>query len=330
MRIQTLRKHLTGRLAQATLSSVAEQQGKYRIDVVSRRTGLKPSTLRAWERRYGVPTPRRTDSSYRLYSDNDISLIRRLIALREQGLSASQAAEALLREESRAEERSVETSAEPAVAVDDYTPIRAMLLDAVHRYDPQRFREVLTRACGLGSATTISREVLMPVMEEIGARWQAGEFSIGQEHMASELVASAAGRLIDMLQPPEATAPIVILASFADEQHAMPLTAVAIEAASSGLRPVLLGARTPAEAIAQAVQRLSPGCVGLSITTALSPERARILVGEYGDACGDVPWIVGGRKAASIGELVLEHGGRLATSTSEISVGEQLRRLALS
>jgi MerR family transcriptional regulator, light-induced transcriptional regulator len=63
------------------------------IKDVAERTGLAPGTIRMWEQRYGVPVPARTGAGYRVYSDEDVELLRRAVALREHGLSVSAALE---------------------------------------------------------------------------------------------------------------------------------------------------------------------------------------------------------------------------------------------
>ncbi len=54
-------------------------------------TGLKPDTLRAWERRYGIPEPDRSGGGHRLYSQHDINTLKWLLARQEEGLSISRA-----------------------------------------------------------------------------------------------------------------------------------------------------------------------------------------------------------------------------------------------
>ena len=71
------------------------ESGKYRIQAVADMTGVAAATLRAWERRYGLPTPQRTKSSYRVYSDEDVALIRRLRALCDGGMAPADAARTL-------------------------------------------------------------------------------------------------------------------------------------------------------------------------------------------------------------------------------------------
>ena len=79
---------------------VPSKTGKYRIQAVSEITRVPAATLRAWERRYGIPSPQRTASSYRLYSDHDIALIQELQAMCAEGMSPAEAAQRLT--ESRA------------------------------------------------------------------------------------------------------------------------------------------------------------------------------------------------------------------------------------
>ena len=70
--------------------------GRYRIQAVAEMTGVSAATLRAWERRYGIPSPSRTASAYRLYSDRDIALVRQVRELCEGGMAPSQAAQVVL------------------------------------------------------------------------------------------------------------------------------------------------------------------------------------------------------------------------------------------
>src|SRR3954452_18350215 len=70
--------------------------GPYRINVAAELCGIPAATLRAWERRYGVPVPRRTASAYRLYTREDVELLRRMRDLVEEGVSPAEAARVVL------------------------------------------------------------------------------------------------------------------------------------------------------------------------------------------------------------------------------------------
>ena len=73
--------------------SIAEfsKEPKYTIKVLSERTGVRPVTLRAWERRYDLLDPDRLDNNYRLYSERDIQVIRWITHRLDEGLSISTA-----------------------------------------------------------------------------------------------------------------------------------------------------------------------------------------------------------------------------------------------
>ena len=142
----------------------------------------------------------------------------------------------------------------------------------------------------------------------MGERWHAGLISVGQEHMASEILGSAARDMLRLFAA-DMTSPPVILACFADEEHALPLYGVAFRMAQWGYRPVILGARTPPAAIRHATERLDPALIGLSLTVAPPAYRARELVEAYGNAAGEVPWLVGGAGSTEIEEVITAAGG---------------------
>src|SRR5512135_129521 len=63
----------------------------FNLKVVLKETGLGADTLRAWERRYGLPVPNRSAGGHRLYSQRDIETIKWLIKRQAEGLSISRA-----------------------------------------------------------------------------------------------------------------------------------------------------------------------------------------------------------------------------------------------
>ncbi len=277
-----------------------EDEGKYRINVVAQKTGISAATLRAWERRYGIPVPRRTESSYRVYSDDDIALIQRVRSLCGDGMSPSEAAKVVLSEASQ--------PLEQAHLGDPYEQVREQILHAVQAFDPDGIEMAVNRALTLGSASVICEQVIVPVMFKIGAMWHAGDITIAQEHIATQLLETTARKLIGLLQPPPGSRR-VLLACFAEDEHALSLYGIALHLAQASFRTLMLGARTPPAAVGQSVQRLKPACVGLSVTLAPPPHRARELVDAYADACGDTPWVVGGQGSAVLAPLVHARGG---------------------
>ena len=276
----------------------------YRIRAVSEMTGIATATLRAWERRYGFPTPSRSDSSYRLYSGRDVERVKRMQTLVDGGLAPSEAAKAVLNEEEAAPLPSMGES-------DVFEEATARVVQAARLIDTNAISQEIRRALLLDSGLMAFRKVLGPALVQIGELWHAGEISVAGEHAATHLIGAAVLDLV-RLQPVSADAPRALLGCFPDEQHGVPLYGAALELATWGYRPIVLGPRTPPVAIARGIEAVAPAIVGLSVTVAPgSPAAMREIVDGYGDAVGVVPWVVGGSAADSMRTFIEARGGHV-------------------
>ena len=277
--------------------------GRYRIQSVAEITGVSAATLRAWERRYGIPAPRRTASAYRLYTEQDIELIKRVRELCDSGIAPSQAAQMVLATRSSREEFT-------HLEFDTHELAIQKLLAAVEKFDADMIEAAVKHALFLGPATTLFEKVFGPALQQIGQRWHEGSISVGQEHLASEIIGNALRYLLRLSQPeaPERTA---VLACFADEEHVTPLYGVALRFTEWGFRTVMLGPRTPPQAIRHAVTEVHPDIVGLSLTIVPPALRLRELIDGYAEACGKTPWLVGGSGVDRVRELVEARNGAL-------------------
>jgi DNA-binding transcriptional MerR regulator len=293
-------------------------RGRYRINAVAEMTGVAAPTLRAWERRYGVPSPVRTSSAYRLYSDHDVGLVMRMRDLTRHGVSAAEAARIVLGSSSE--------DAEAAPREDPFVALQELILDALRRFDLDALEASIQRAT-LGSSSYLALErVFIPLLRQVGELWARGELSVGQEHLLSEMLTGYAREVLRQSQPP-AGARSALLGCFADEQHILPLLAVAFHLTQWGYRTTNLGARTPPQAIAEGVEVLKPDLVGLSLTHPGEPARMQELVAAYAEACGDTPWVVGGGGAPAVAEHVEALGG-LVADADLLSLQPRLSRAA--
>jgi MerR family transcriptional regulator, light-induced transcriptional regulator len=233
----------------------------YRIHIAAELSGVRVELIRAWERRYGVLAPRRTPSGYRVYTDRDVALLRRLKQLTEEGVSISEAATMLpqLRKELDA--------AGPAVEP-DATSVRAWMDDvlaAAEALDQARISGVLDEVMAALSPLRAYDEVLVPLQREVGERWHAGTFSVGQEHVVTQEVRA---RLIGLLHAaPGQGSRRVVLACFPEEEHEIGLLGAALRLRHAGLSVTLLGQRTPAAEVGRVAQVLKAELVGLSAVT---------------------------------------------------------------
>lgn len=277
---------------------------RYRIQAVSKLCGVPPATLRAWERRYGVPSPSRTASAYRLYGDEDIVLISKMRDLVKSGMAAAEAARTVL--------ATTDNAVKPAPDGNDPFGVSCdRIVDAAIDFDPDALEREVNRALTLGSAVVIFEKTLGPALRKIGDLWHEGTITVAQEHMASQIIGATLLHLLRLTQPTDA-ARRVTLACFADEDHTLGLYGVGLRFASWGYRTLILGARTPPPAIARVVETLAPDVVALSATVMPPASIARELVDAYADACRGVVWIVGGEAARAMQPWIEARGGLVA------------------
>ncbi|MBL8714885.1 MAG: MerR family transcriptional regulator [Myxococcales bacterium] len=284
---------------------------RYRIQAVADLTGIPAATLRAWERRYGVPEPSRTQARYRLYSEHDVAVVRRMASLCAAGVRPAEAAQ-LAVSEGRVPELA------PAQGAD----LVQRILGAVRALDGEGLRAALDLALENAPARGFD-SVLSPALAQIGCLWEKGEISVAEEHAGSQIIRQVMLARLRLMMPPS-PAPRVLLACIDEEQHELGLLGLGLHLATWGYRPLFLGARVPPKAVADGIARERPALVALSVVVEPT-EDTRTLFAAYGKACGAVPWIVGGPGAASLSEPVRRRGGHLAPLDIE-----ELQRLVRS
>jgi DNA-binding transcriptional MerR regulator len=244
-------------------SVVSTRDGYLRIGELARRTGTSPELLRAWEQRYGLLRPSRTDGGFRLYSDQDEARVSRTKALIAQGLSASEAARRALVPEGGSREEEADAAPTESLAIE--------LREALDRFDGERADRALDRILAALSLETAMQDVLLPYLHLLGDRWATGEVSVAQEHFASSLIR---GRLLGLARGwGVGDGPSLLLACPPGEEHDLGLIMFGIAAWRRGWRITYLGQDTPIATIDQAVEAVEPSLVVLAIAegTLLGP-----------------------------------------------------------
>lgn len=237
----------------------------YRIHVAAELSGVRVELIRAWERRYGVLSPRRTPSGYRVYTDRDVALLRRLKQLTEEGVSISEAATLLpqLLKELEAAQPAPRATSEPSTT--SLAAWREEALTAAAALDQRWVSEVLDEVLAALTPLVAYEQVLVPLQHEVGARWHEGVFSVGHEHLVTQEVRA---RLIGLLHvAPGLGRRRVVLACFPDEEHELGLLGVALRMRHAGMAVTLLGQRTPAAEVGRVARELKAELVGLSAVT---------------------------------------------------------------
>jgi DNA-binding transcriptional MerR regulator len=224
-----------------------------RIGELSRRTDVPVPSLRAWEARYGLLSPKRTDGGFRLYGPEDVQRVRAMKANLDRGISAAEAARLALSETDV-------TRAAPLLAEG-----ARELGAALERFDETAAQAFLDRLFGAFSLEAVLRDVLVPYLHDIGERWRRGEVTIAQEHFASNVLR---GRLMALARGwGRGSGPTALLACAEDEHHDLPLLLFGLLLRAHGWRIGYLGTDTPLPSLAQATRELQPDAVVVSGTT---------------------------------------------------------------
>jgi MerR family transcriptional regulator, light-induced transcriptional regulator len=268
------------------------EDGVLRIGELSRRVGVSPEVLRAWERRYGVLRPTRTEGGFRLYSLADEARVRRMVALQQQGLSPAVAA------------RTAAAGDGGAPAAAPAETLRQTLADALDRFDESAANRAFDRALATLTVDTLLREVVLAYLADLGDRWSAGQASVALEHFASNVIR---GRLLGLARDwGDGGGPLALLACAPRELHDLGLICFGLALRGRGWRIALLGADTPVETLRGAADDLHPDLIVLTATTSQRFSRVRSEL----------------RELAGSGRLAL--AGEGATETLAGSVGAEL------
>jgi MerR family transcriptional regulator, light-induced transcriptional regulator len=207
------------------------------IASVSKSLAIPVPTIRSWERRYGFPSPPRTDGRHRRYTAREIEQLRALRDLITHGHSAREAVARL--------------SALPVGT--EGGDLVTELIEAALRLDSDGVRQTLGRSAERLGVESAIRDVVFRAMREIGTRWKTGTCDIEQEHLASEAVRVWLARQTTMAPPPFRPDPIV-LACGPKDLHTIGLETFAVVLARRGWPLRMLGAMTPAASLLSTVR----------------------------------------------------------------------------
>lgn len=153
----------------------------YSIKDLEQLSGIKAHTLRIWEQRYNLLSPKRTDTNIRFYDDRDLKLILNVALLNDNGYKISKIA---FMEPSEMREEVMKLT-ERTLTHDDQ--IHALTICMIEM-DEDRFDKILsTNIIKLGFEQTMMN-IIYPFMSKIGVLWQIGAINPAQEHFISNLV----------------------------------------------------------------------------------------------------------------------------------------------
>ena len=252
---------------------------RLRIGELSRRVGVSPELLRAWETRYGLVAPERTAGGTRLYSREDERRVRVMLRQIATGLSAAEAARVALG------------------VPGGPTSVPALLAEldqALRVLDEPRAQSALDRAFAALDLPDAIGEVVLPFLHELGERWARAERSVAQEHFASQVIG---GRLRGLSRGwGRGNGPRALLACPSGEQHDLGLLCFGLLLRARGWRIAYLGTETPLDEVAASAAELHPELI---VLCSVAPQPFLAAASGIRELSGRARVAIGGRGASA-------------------------------
>ena len=277
-------------------------------------TGVPEATLRAWERRYAVVVPRRTESGYRIYSESDVETILEMQALLRAGWAPREAA------------RQVRggTSAQRPETSGRQASRRAgeRLLSAAARLDAMGVEAVLDDAFARGSFESVVDGWLMPALGAVGTAWHEGRLGVAGEHLVSAAVHRRLAGAFQAASRRE-NAPHVLTGLASGCRHELGLLAFATALRRAGMDVTYLGVDLPTEYWLQALAARPVAAVVLTVPMSTDVESSREVALAVHAHHPATAVQVGGAQQMALADVALPLGHRVGLGAQ--AVARQLR-----
>jgi len=295
---------------------------KYPIKVVSQMTGLSLHVIRAWEKRYNVVEPGRTNTNRRLYSEEDIQKLKLLNDALHQGHSIGGVAslsvkelKALLSSNNNNDNKPITTALPSGEIVER---IFSEAIDAIKTYNANKLESILLNASAKLTQPILIEEVIIPLVYKVGELWHSGEIRVANEHIGSSVIRSFLFNVLESYSANDSS-PIIVSATPRGQEHELGALIAGVVAASAGWKVIYLGANLPAEEVSAVVNHLEARVVALSI---VYPNDDPILPRELRKIKQTLPRgtsiIAGGRAADGYLDVLDEIGALVVKNTKQL------------
>ena len=262
---------------------MADQTSSFNIKAVIRETGLNAETLRAWERRYGLPKPERTPGGHRLYSLHDIQILNWLTERQKGGMSISRAVELWRSLVSGGQDPLLTYVSQPQQSVGlSGAMLDNLCLDWVNAcldFDERAAEQVLTQAFGIYSPEVVCSGLIQKGLAIIGNKWYEGSSSVQQEHFASALAMRRLQNLAVAAPIPNRPGRILAVCP-AGEQHEFGLLLLTVLLRRRGWEVVYLGTNVPIMRLDSTLRTVKP-FLTISVAQTLPSAAALKQLGEF-------------------------------------------------
>ena len=239
---------------------------KYPIKAVSDLTGLTEHVIRAWEKRYNLVIPDRTETNRRLYSKDDVEKLSLLSKASKSGYSIG-----VISNYSLEQLNQLFGEKEPYIKKEEITATDTTIDNVIENcisfvkiLDKKAFEHELYSAQIKFSQPILIEKIITPLIERIGDLWKSGEIRIMHEHISTTIIRKFLTQIIDA-NLVDTNAPKIIIATPKGQLHELGALIVGVVASSDGWDVTYIGPDLPGEEIAAAIEKINPKVVALSI-----------------------------------------------------------------
>jgi MerR family transcriptional regulator, light-induced transcriptional regulator len=237
-------------------------EGKYNIKAVSKMLGIQAGTLRAWERRYSIVQPHRNEAGHRLYTDDQVYILKWLVNKVNQGFTISQAVDVAQNGElyKEAAPFSVENT-------DRAAEMANLILDALLSFQEKKANDLLSQAFSMYNLEKVIIDILGTLLVRVGHLWEEQKITVAHEHYTSSFLRTKIGQLMQWL-PSDPYLPRVIAGCGIQEEHELGLLMFTLFLRRKGFEVIYLGQGIPQEDFEVVIKEVEPRMVFLSCTIA--------------------------------------------------------------
>lgn len=247
-----------------------EASPTFNLKAVVLETGIKPHTLRVWEQRYGLPRPQRTQGNHRTYTQQDIEIVKWLMARQDEGITISRAVELWHHLEEKAGDPLLKGAAYQAVKIpispgvdNALTDLRQKWIEQCLRFDKAGAESVLTQAFAIYPIHMVCTEILQKGLTQVGSLWFKNSATVQQEHFVSALVLERLNALLAASPPPTRIGRILVFCP-PYEEHTIVMVLLSLLLRYRGWDVVYLGANVPLSQLESMLESVKPELVILS------------------------------------------------------------------
>lgn len=259
----------------------------YSIKKVSELLGIPTVTIRAWENRYHVINPKRTEGGHRLYSKKDIDILKWLKEqTHENNMKISEAVGLL--------NQSTMASKEVTTMGKSYENIKGLLYQALIDVNTNEANNLIELAFSLFDYEEVFHHILVEILYQIGDDWEKGRVTVAQEHFASQFVVNRVTQFFRIL-PINQSLPKILAFCPEGEQHHIGLMLFCLFLRKKGNEVIYLGPNTPFDGLLDLIESQNISIIAISMTHSAQLESVEKWIETCTEKNTHLKFLIGGK-----------------------------------